>query len=101
MAAGVPKWLEFGRLLFRSATAAPGTSVTATWSGIATPTSTDWIGLYAAGAPASSFVDWVYVSCAKSAGAALASGSGRKGVVEGLSVGLGERRLVVDNGNTR
>jgi hypothetical protein len=51
--------LDAGRI---PATPGRGTPVTATWSGIANPTSTDWIGLYAAGAPTASFLDWVYVN---------------------------------------
>ena len=56
-------------------TIAAGGTVTATWSGIATPTTTDWIGLYAPGAANTAFIDWIYVSCSKTPGAARASGS--------------------------
>jgi uncharacterized protein YegP (UPF0339 family) len=60
-----------------------GCSVSASWSGVSSPTNTDWIGLYPAGAgtdPASidnQRLDWVYDdSCTQLAGAnALASGS--------------------------
>jgi hypothetical protein len=37
-------------------------SVTVTWNGIATPSSTDWIGLYAVGAPDSAVRAWRYTS---------------------------------------
>jgi hypothetical protein len=49
--------------------------VTATWNGIAVPTSTDWIGLYAAGAGDGAYLAWLYVSCAHTPGAAQAGGS--------------------------
>jgi RHS repeat-associated protein len=54
---------------------AAGSTVTVSWSGISAPAATDWIGLYSPGAPAQSYIDWIYVSCSKTAGAARASGS--------------------------
>lgn len=55
---------------------APGGSVTASWSGVADPTGRDWIGLYAtAGAANEAYVDWKYVGCGRTPGAARASGS--------------------------
>src|SRR5262245_33884072 len=55
---------------------APGGSVTAVWSGIAAPTSTDWIGLYLAGTVnTADWLDFVYVSCSPTPGAPSASGS--------------------------
>ena len=56
-------------------TVAPGGTVTATWSGITAPTTTDWIGLYTPGAPNGSDIDWIYVSCSKTPVSARASGS--------------------------
>jgi hypothetical protein len=50
------------------ATLTAGSTVTAAWSGIATPTATDWIGLYSAGAANTAFIDWMYVSCSKTPG---------------------------------
>jgi RHS repeat-associated protein len=52
-----------------------GGSVTATWSGIASPSPTDWIGVYSPGAANTAFMNWIYVSCSKTPGAAQASGS--------------------------
>ena len=59
---------------------AAGGTVTVTWSGLSGPTTTDWIGLYAADDPnAYDYVGWIYTSstsCGQSAGPApLASGS--------------------------
>ena len=48
----------------------PGGTTTASWSSIATPTTTDWIGLYAPGAADTSFIDWIYVSCSMTPGSA-------------------------------
>ena len=63
-------------LLSESPTSAvAGAIVTAQWSGIASPTASDWIGLYAAGAPDSAYLAWVYVSCSQSAGNAATAGS--------------------------
>src|SRR5205085_733971 len=39
-------------------TVSAGGSVTAAWSGIASPTSTDWIGLFMPGAPDTSLLAW-------------------------------------------
>jgi hypothetical protein len=50
-------------------------SVTATWSGIAAPTPTDWVGLYAEGAAGGAYLAWIYVSCSQTPGPAHASGS--------------------------
>jgi hypothetical protein len=57
------------------ATIAAGGTVTASWSGISTPTPRDWIGLYAPGAAQTAFIDWMYVSCSKTPGSAAPSGS--------------------------
>ena len=74
--------------------------MTATWSGIATPTASDWIGLFAAGAPAGSYLNWFYVSCTQSAGAARASGSCPLSVPTGLAPGTYELRLFANNSST-
>src|SRR5207249_2193482 len=47
---------------------AAGASVVATWSGIASPTTTDWIGLYVPGAANTAYLAWVYVSCSQTPG---------------------------------
>ncbi len=57
------------------ATIAPGGSITVSWSGIAAPTATDWMALYASGAAHDAFVDWIYVSCSKTPVAGGAGGS--------------------------
>lgn len=46
-------------------------SVTATWSGIASPSPTDWIGLYAVGAPDSAVRAWRYTTGTASGSASL------------------------------
>src|SRR5262249_48671437 len=56
-------------------TVVPGDTVTATWSGIGSPSATDWIGLYATGAPEPAYIDWMFVSCTKSPTAARPAGS--------------------------
>lgn len=52
-----------------------GGMLTATWSRIATPTPTDWIGLFAPSGANTAFIDWIYVSCSKTPGSSRASGS--------------------------
>ena len=79
----------------------PGGSVTATWSGIASPTATDWIGLYTPGAADTAYLAWMYVSCSKTAGAAIAAGSCSFPVPGTLAPGGYELRLLSSNGYTR
>jgi hypothetical protein len=80
---------------------APGGSVTASWSGIASPTSTDWIGLYASGAANGSYLAWMYVSCSQTAGSAKASGSCAFPIPKTVAVGKYELRLFKADSYTR
>ena len=79
---------------------APGGTITATWSGIPTPTARDWLGLYAVGAGNASFIDWMYVSCSKTPGSARASGSCPFIVPSSVPAGTYELRLLANNGYT-
>src|SRR5207237_1010470 len=78
-------------------TATAGGSVTATWSGIASPSTTDWIGLYASGAADTAYLAWIYVSCATTPGAAAAAGSCAFAVPSMLAAGGYELRLLSSN----
>lgn len=77
----------------------PGGVVTATWSGIATPTGADWLALYPAGAGDGSYLVWRYVNCTQSAGAAAASGS--CGFAAPTASGNYQFRLFANNGYSR
>jgi hypothetical protein len=81
-------------------TIAPGGTVTASWSGIVSPSSTDWIGLYTPGAANASFIDWLYVSCSKTPGTARASGSCSFTLPTTLSPGTYQLRLLANDGFT-
>src|SRR5207237_687341 len=81
-----------------ASTGAAGGSVTATWSGIAGPTGTDWIGLYAQGAANTSYLAWAYVSCSQAPGAAAAAGSCPFAIPGTLTAGTYELRLMASNG---
>ena len=70
-----------------------GGSVTATWSGIATPTGTDWIGFYTPGAPNTSYASFRYTTGA-------ASGSVPFTVPSTVAGGTYELRLFANNGYT-
>ena len=53
-----------------------GGTVTVSWSGVASPTSTDWISVYVPGASDLEYGYWLYASsCTQSPGAPQASGS--------------------------
>ena len=81
-------------------TVAPGGTITATWSGIATPTARDWIGLYSPGAANTAFIHWIYVSCSQSPGAAQASGSCPFVVPGTVAPGTYQLRLLANDGFT-
>jgi hypothetical protein len=87
-------------LTVRPTTTTPGGTVTVTWSGIAAPTSTDWIGLYAVGTANTAEITWIYVSCTRTAGAARASGSCAFTLLSGLTPGSYELRLFPNDGYT-
>lgn len=76
-------------------------TITATWSGIASPTSTDWIGLYVPGAGEPSYIDWIYVSCSQTASTPRASGSCPFVLPANLTMpGTYELRLFANDGST-
>jgi hypothetical protein len=74
-------------------TAYLGSAVQASWSEIAGPSPTDWIGLYLSGASDSNLIDWTYVSCSKAVGSAKASGTCPFGVPLTANSGTYELRL--------
>jgi hypothetical protein len=74
--------------------------INATWSGIATPTSTDWIGLYEPGSASSDFIDWIYVSCSKTPEIGQADGSCPFIVPVDVNPGDYELRLLANDGFT-
>src|SRR4030095_8377980 len=78
-----------------------GSSVTAIWSGIAAPASTDWIGLYAPGAAAGTELAWSYVSCSQTPGTATASGSCAFPIPGTVALGTYELRLFTAGSYTR
>ena len=73
-----------------------GGSVTATWSGITTPTATDWIGLYPTGAPDTytSRISWQYAT-------GTASGSVSFAIPATITPGTYELRLFTNFTYTR
>lgn len=76
-------------------------SATATWEGIAAPTPTDWIGLYAEGTAGGAYLAWIYVSCSQSPGPAKASGSCILQIPPSAPPGRYEFRLYAANMFTR
>jgi hypothetical protein len=74
-------------------TANPGSTITASWSGITSPTSGDWIGLYPIGAPDNSPSTWRGTTGAASGSVPLSIGS--------VSPGTYELRLFANNSLVR
>jgi hypothetical protein len=84
-----------GASLGASPTTLPaGSSVTATWSNVCAPTSRDWIGIFAPGAPNSYHFAWRYTT-------GTASGSVPLTVPASVPPGTYELRLFANNGYTR
>jgi hypothetical protein len=52
-----------------------GETIQIAWSGIASPTARDWIGIFDPNAPNTSNRGWTYVSCTQTPSAPRASGS--------------------------
>ena len=77
--------------------ATPGSTVTASWANIPTPSSTDWIGLYPTAAPdaLANRLDFFFVNCQKSPTTAAPSGS--CGFSAPSSTGAYEFRLFTNN----
>jgi hypothetical protein len=71
-----------------------GSSVTGTWSNLCTPTTRDWIGIFAPGAANNAYVAWRYTTGA-------GSGSVPLTVPATLAPGTYELRLYANNGYTR
>ena len=88
-------------LLTVSPTVIPvGGEITADWSGIATATSTDWIGLYVPGSADVAYIDRVYVSCFPIPGDPEPDGSCPFFMPPSVSAGDYELRLFANNGFT-
>jgi hypothetical protein len=73
---------------------APGSQPAISWNDVANPSSSDWIGLYKAGAPDGSYLAWIY------------TGGGRYGtkafpIPRGIAAGDYELRMFSNNGFTR
>jgi len=75
-------------------TVAAGSSLTATWNGIAKPTTGDWLGLFATGAADTNYASWQFTS-------GTASGNVSYSIPLSLSVGTYELRLFSNNGYNR
>ena len=80
----------------------PGGTVTATFSNVSSPTSRDWLGVYAQGAADNAYKTWFYdSSCTFTPGTAIASGSCTYTVPTNLPAGLYELRLFTNDSWTR
>ena len=73
---------------------ARGSSVTASWANIATPTTKDWLGVYVPGTPDTHNLAWRYTTGA-------ASGNAPFTIPTSLAPGTYELRLFANNGFTR
>lgn len=81
-----------------------GANLTATWSGIMSPTPGDWIGLYTPGTSDSALMagSWIYPTCSQVKGiSGMASGSCAFQVPSSLPAGTYELRLFADHSLTR
>src|SRR5262249_50345854 len=81
--------------------AAAGSAVLVAWSGLTSPTATDWLGLYRAGAADTDLLGWVYVSCSATPSVARACGACSARVPTSVATGAYEVRLFANDGYTR
>lgn len=72
-----------------------GSSISINWSGIASPTTTDWVGIYVPGSNDYSYMDWTYTSGAASGTVSLTLSS--PSLVTGATY---EARLYANDGYT-
>src|SRR5205823_8179903 len=70
------------------------------WNNIPSPTATDWLGLYSAGASDGAYLGWAYVSCSTTPTIAHASGSCTVRMPS-LAAGAYEVRLFANDGFVR
>ena len=82
------------------ATVARGGTLTATWSGIPNTSARDWIGLYTPGAAATAYLQWMYVSCAKTASVGRSAGVCPFIVPGTVAPGTYQLRLFANDGYT-
>jgi M6 family metalloprotease-like protein len=78
----------------------PGGTLTVTWSGITSPSATDWLGLFQPGAPNTAYIDWIYVSCSKTPNGSGAAGSCSFVVPATAAPGTYQLRLLANDGYT-
>lgn len=79
-------------------TVLPGTTISATWSGLSNPTVRDWIALAPVGSASGSYGAWTYVSCKKAPTVARVSGSCSMTVPGNIASGNYEVRLFANDG---
>jgi len=88
-------------LTVSATTIAPGGTVTATWSGVSSPTVTDWVGVYSAGADDRTFTAWAYTSSCTTIAGAPAKASGACPLPLPTTLGTYELRLFAHDGYTK
>jgi hypothetical protein len=79
----------------------PGGQVTVSWSSVASPSGTDWIGLYAAGAGDAAYADFVYDATCTAKPAATGKPSGSCTLTMPTTPGTYELRLFAKDSYTR
>ncbi len=79
---------------------AAGATVTVSWSGVTSPTTTDWIGLYHPGDANTAYIDWIYDSSCTTTAGATAKTSGSCSFTMQLPSGTYEFRLLSNDGYT-
>jgi len=80
---------------------APGETLTATWSGVSSPTVTDWLGVYSRGATDQTFTAWVYTSSCSTTAGTTAKANGSCPLTVPTTTGTYELRLFATDGYAR
>jgi len=88
-------------LALQATSAEPGADLEVRWTGIASPTERDWLGLYRPGDPDGSYLAWEYVSCGTQPLAARPTGWCWLRLPSTLAPGTYEVRLYARDANDR
>jgi hypothetical protein len=79
----------------------PGGATTVSWSGVSSPTTSDWVGLYKSGAADGAYTKWFYTGTCASFTSSTKAGGGSCSVTMPAVGGTYEFRLFAAGGYTR
>jgi hypothetical protein len=88
-------------LITNSSMTSPGGTLNVTWSGITSPSTTDWIGVFNIGAGDFEYISYIYTSSGTQGAGSIPSSAGTGLITFPTTSGTYELRLNRSNGSTR